>query len=66
MKRFLDLCNKFIKLVASCLILCLMMPIFLLLLVIFDFYFIGAVIIYWFKNDTIDATDIPHKPTEDD
>lgn len=66
MKRFLDLCNRFIKLVLSCLTLCLMMPIFLLLLVILNFYFIGALIFYWFKYDTIDVTDIPYEPTEDD
>lgn len=43
-----------------------MMPIFLLLLVILNFYFIGALIFYWFKYDTIDVTDIPYEPTEDD
>lgn len=66
MKRFLDLCKEFIKLVSSCLILCLMMPIFLLLLVIFNFYFIGALIFYWFKNDTINETGTPCETTEDD
>lgn len=66
MKRFLDLCKEFIKLVLSCLTLCLMIPIFLLLLVILNFYFIGALIFYWFKKDTINVTDTPHEPIEDD